>query len=152
MKTTPNYWSLAEGELFRGIEILGHRDCMLIDMNQDTDDGTFPRVSDYVRYVNKLEAEGTAYFLNRCSLRKKLKFQYDTFTVTRESEHTAEAVIEFKEPITVVFGKVGDTEITSKIKRLRGEFIHDWFWTKSGRQEKVANGFEVWFAIKEYLE
>ena len=151
MQTTPNYWSVTEGETFKGIEVNGYRDCMLIDVSCDTDDGTFPRVSDYTRFVNRLEEEGTAYFLNRCSRRKKLKFQYDTFTVTRENEYTAEAVIEFAEPITVVFGKVGDTTVTSTVKRLKGEFIHDWFWTRNGRQDKMANGFEVWFAIQEYL-
>jgi hypothetical protein len=34
---------------------------------------------------------------------------------------------------------------------MKGEFTHDWFWTRNGRQDKMANGFEIWFSIKEYL-
>jgi hypothetical protein len=35
---------------------------------------------------------------------------------------------------------------------MTGEFTHDWFWRNNGRQDKVANGFEIWFNIKECLE
>jgi hypothetical protein len=151
MNTTHTYWNAGDGEPFKGVEINGYRNCMLIEVSQDTDDGTFPRVSDYTRYANGLENEGTSYFLNRSARRNKLKFKYDSFTVTRDSKFNNEAVIEFDEPITVVLANVGEETIVKKIKKMKGEFTHDWFWTRNGRQDKIANGFEIWFSIKEYL-
>lgn len=42
--------------------------------------------------------------------------------------------------------------IIEKVKRIKGEFCHDWFWTRNGRQSKIANGYEIWFNVQEYLE
>jgi hypothetical protein len=75
---------------------------------------------------------------------------YDV-TIFRKHDWDTEATIEFKEPITVVMGKVGDVEITAQVKKVRGEFDHDYFFKKNGRQQELANGFEIWFKVNEYL-
>ena len=72
--------------------------------------------------------------------------------ITRGRDWDTEATLEFKEPIEVVMGHVGETPTVVKVKKIKGEFTHDWFFRKSGRQDKIANGFEIWFEIKKYLE
>jgi hypothetical protein len=125
---------------------------ILFEISQDTDDGTFPRVSDYTRFVNKLDVDGASYFLNRCT-RKKNKKEIDFMGVKiiRTSDCDTDAVLEFKEPIKVVIAKIGGEPIIQEVKKIKGEFNHDYFWTRGGRQDKLANGFEIWFNIHEYL-
>jgi hypothetical protein len=155
MKTSHSLWHIIDdgeilepakgscGSIAKGI---------LFEISQDTDDGTFPRVSDYTRFVNKLEAEGTSYFLNRCTRkRNKLEIDFMGVKIIREKDWDDRAVLEFEKPIQVVMGKIGDEPIIREVKKIRGEFNHDWFWTRGGRQDKYANGFEVWFNIQEYL-
>jgi hypothetical protein len=72
--------------------------------------------------------------------------------IIRDSKWDSEATLEFKEPIDVVIGKIGEKLIIEKVKKIRGEFQHDWFWTRNGRQDKIANGYEIWFVINSYLE
>ena len=37
--------------------------------------------------------------------------------------------------------------VRQKLK-IKGEFTHDWFFNKKGRQDKIANGFEIWFEVQ----
>jgi len=48
----------------------------------------------------------------------------------------------------MVFGYVGERAVIEKVKKIEGEFTHDWFFKKSGRQDKIANGFEIWFEVQ----
>ena len=126
---------------------------ILIDISQDSDDGIFPRVSDWTRFANKIDNDGIYRFLNGLTRKKnKLKIRYDRCTIIRNRDWEESAVIEFDTPVKVVFGHVGDEPIITEVKKIKGEFTHDWFWTKRGRQEKIANGIEVYFNIHEYLE
>jgi len=155
MKTTHTIWGIIDGDgPLRGIRFGSSDNAIQFEVSQDTDDGTYPRVSDYMRDVNSLERDGVTHFLNRKLTRKKnkLKICYEGVTILRESEWQDEAVLEFKEPVEVVVGQIGDRLIIEKVKKIRGEFDHDYFWTRNGRQDKVANGYEIWFKIKEYLE
>ena len=105
-----------------------------------------------MRDINALDREGASHFLNRLTRKKnKLKIAYEGVTIIRDSKWSTDAVLEFKEPIDVVVGKVGESLIIEKVQRIKGEFCHDFFWTKNGRQDKVANGYEIWFKIEEYL-
>jgi hypothetical protein len=153
METAHSIWEVVEDGLpFKGVDQFG-KPSMLFEISEDTDDGTFPTVAGWKKYINKLDSDGASFFLNRLT-RKKDKTQieyYGGVTIIREKEWSDEAIIEFKEPITVVFGTVGDTEITAKVTRLKGEFDLDFFFKKSGRQQEMANGFEIWFKVNEYL-
>ena len=155
METTHSIWNLLDGtgplEPTRTSIV---NKGMLIEVSEDGDDGCYPRVSDWTRHANKLDADGTSYWLNRLT-RKKNKLSllfYDQVTIIRESPWRCEAILEFKEPVEVVMGHIGDRPIIEKVKKIRGEFRHDWFWTRRGRQDKIANGYEIWFEIEEYLE
>jgi hypothetical protein len=126
---------------------------IIFDVHQDTDDGSFPRVSDWTRFVNKIENDGVYRFLNGLTRKKnKLKIRYDQCTIIRDKDWDESAVIEFDAPIKVVFGHVGKEPIIKEVKKIKGEFTHDWFWTSCGTQDKVANGVEIYFNIHEYLE
>jgi hypothetical protein len=156
METTHSIWEiLDEGVTFEGADLRHSfiKNAMLFDISEDTDDGTFPRVSDYTRFANSLDGDGTSYFLNRLSRKKnKLELDFCGVKITRESQWDTKAILEFKEPIEVVMGHVGEKAIIEKVKRIQGEFTHDWFFKKSGRQYKIANGFEIWFEVEKYLE
>jgi len=155
METTHSIWEiLDEGVTFDPVDLKSSfiKNAMLFEISEDTDDGTFPRVSDYTRFANSLDSDGTSYFLNRLS-RKKNKLELDFYGVkiTRESQWDCKAILEFPEPIDVIMGHVGEKAIIEKVKRIQGEFTHDWFFRKSGRQDKIANGFEIWFEVEKYL-
>ena len=156
MKTTHSLWQVVEdGEVLEpaaGSCSGAYRNGILFEISSDGDDGTYPRLSDYTRFVNSLDRDGAAYFINRCT-RKKNKNLVDFMGVKILRNHQWEdrAVLEFPSPVKVVFGQVGEEKIVREVKRVRGTFTHDYFWTRNGRQSKMANGFEIWFNIEEYL-
>jgi hypothetical protein len=152
MNTVHTIWEVVEdGIAFEGASFC-NKPSMLIEINEDTDDGIFPTVRGWKTYLTKLDDNGTAFFLNRLT-RKKDKRLIEAYGVTihRENEWTTEATIEFKEPITVVMGRVGETVVAAQVSKVRGDFDHDYFFKKSGRQQDIANGFEIWFKVSEYL-
>jgi hypothetical protein len=115
----------------------------------DTDDGTFPRVSDYVRLINRMEHEGTGAFLTWIG-KSKLKFDSGYCKVIRESKYGSEATLLFDKPITVVAAYVNDTPVTFQANKITGEFTHEWYWNKNGRQDKYCNSVEVYFDCKKF--
>ena len=154
METTHSIWGLLDGDgPLKGIKTSIGNNCILFEISQDTDDGTYPTVASYTRDANALDNEGTSHFLNRLTRKKdKTQLDYDGVKIIRDSKWDSEATLEFKEPIDVVIGKIGEKLIIEKVKKIRGEFQHDWFWTRNGRQDKIANGYEIWFVINSYLE
>jgi hypothetical protein len=152
METTHSIWGLLDGDgPLKGIKMDFGNNCILFEVSQDTDDGTYPTVASYTRDANALDNEGTSHFLNRLTRKKdKTQLDYDGVKIIRDSKWDSEATLEFKEPIDVVIGKIGEKLIIEKVKKIRGEFQHDWFWTRNGRQDKIANGYEIWFIISEY--
>ena len=155
METTHTIWNLLDGDSpLKGIKTdFGHM-CMLFEVSQDTDDGTYPRLCDWMRDANALDKDGPSHWLNRLTRKaNKLKIPfYGGVTIVRDSKWATDAVLEFDQPVEVIIGRVGERPIIEKITKIKGEFHHDWFWTKRGRQEKIANGYEIWFEIKDYLE
>jgi len=157
MKTTHTIWNIIDdGEILepvKGSSCTNVKNGILFEISSDDEDGTYPRVSDYVRFVNSLDEQGTSYFINRCTRKKNKKaVDFMGIKIIRESDYQDEAILEFPEPVEVVLGKVGEELVTRKVRKMSGNFTHDYFWTKRGRQDKIANGFEIWFNIKEYLE
>lgn len=153
METTHTIWGVFDKEgPFKGIKMDFGNNCMLFEVSQDTDDGTYPTVASYTRDANGLDEEGASHFLNRLTRKKnKLEIEYDGVKIIRDSKWDNQAILEFKEPIEVVIGQVGDKPIIEKVTKIGGEFVHDWFWSKNGRQDKIANGYEIWFVIGNYI-
>lgn len=154
METAHSIWGVLDGDgPLKGIKMDFGNNCMLFEVSQDTDDGTYPTVASYTRDANGLDDEGASHFLNRLTRKKnKLEIEYDGVKIIRESRWDTKATLEFKEPIDVVIGQIGDKKIIEKVTKIEGEFDHDWFWTRNGRQDKIANGYEIWFKIESYLE
>lgn len=156
METTFTLWGIEDKIALEPISLKHSthvKNSILFERSDDCEDGTYPRVSDYTRLVNKIESEGPAAWVNRLTRKKnKLKIEYLGCTIVREKDWQDEAVLEFKEPIEVVFAHIGEEPVVKHVKKVKGEFTHDWFWLNGGRQDKVANGFEIYFNIKEYLE
>ncbi len=153
METAHSIWGVLDGDgPLKGIKMHFGNNCMLFEVSQDTDDGTYPTVASYTRDANGLDDEGASHWINRLTRKKdKLEVDYDGVKITRDSKWDNAAILEFKEPIDVVLGFDGDRPMVVKVKKIGGEFTHDWFWNKSGRQSKIANGYEIWFVINAYL-
>ena len=153
METTHSIWGVFDKEgPFKGIKMDFGNNCMLFEVSQDTDDGTYPTVASYTRDANGLDEEGASHFINRLTRKKnKLEIEYDGVKIIRDSKWDNQAILEFKEPIEVVIGQIGDKPIIEKVTKIGGEFVHDWFWSKNGRQDKIANGYEIWFVIGKYI-
>ena len=152
--TTHTIWGIIDGEgAVKGRKTDSGPNCILFEVSQDTDDGTYPTVASYTRDANALDNEGASHFLNRLTRKKdKTKIDYDGVTILRDNKWSNEATLEFKEPVDFVMGQIGDKLIVEKVKKISGEFTHDWFWSKNGRQDRIANGYEIWFIIRGYLE
>jgi hypothetical protein len=155
MKTTHSIWSLIDGDgPLEGIKRDFGPNCILFEVSQDTDDGTYPRLCDWSRAANGLDEHGPSHWLNRLSRKKKklrLPF-YGGVTIVRDSPWATDAVLEFNKPVEVVLGTIGERTVTAMVTKMKGSFYHDWFWTRNGRQSKTANGYEIWFAVDSYTE
>ena len=153
METTHSIWGVFDKDgPFKGIKMDFGNNCMLFEVSQDTDDGTYPTVASYTRDANGLDEEGASHFINRLTRKKnKLEIEYDGVKIIRDSKWDNQAILEFKEPIEVVIGQIGDKPIIEKVTKIGGEFVHDWFWSKNGRQDKIANGYEIWYVIGKYI-
>jgi hypothetical protein len=157
MEKSHSLWEVLEDEKvlkpFSGRHSQHIKNAILFEISSDDEDGTYPRVCDYTRFANKLDSDGTSFWVNRLTRKKnKLNIDFCGCIITRSADYYTDAVIEFPNPIPVIFGYIGEEPIIKEVKKIRGEFTHDWFWTNAGRQEKIANGFEIWFNIKEFLE
>lgn len=155
-ETTFNWWNIIEGTTlkpFSGNHYSDIKQGILFETHEDGDDGTFPRVSDWSRFVNSLDNDGTGSWLRRIAGKKRgLKIKYDGALLRRDGKFSDRVVIEFDKPVNVVFGTVGNELVTKEVKSIAGEFMHEYYWTKRGRQDKIANGVEIWFEIREYIE
>ena len=153
METVHSIWNVLDGDgPFKGIKTDFGNNCMMFEVSQDTDDGTYPTVASYTRDANSLDREGASHFLNKLTRKKeKTQVDYDGVKIIRNSKWDTNAILEFKEPIDVVIGQIGDKKIIEKVTKIEGEFQHDWFWTRNGRQDKIANGYEIWFVIENYI-
>ncbi|CAB4159424.1 hypothetical protein UFOVP699_160 [uncultured Caudovirales phage] len=154
MKTVNSIWEVLDGEgTFKGIKTDFGNNCMLFEISQDTDDGTYPTVASYTRDANALDDEGASHFLNKLTRKKnKLEIDFEGVKIIRESKWDNEAILEFKEPVEILFAYIGETPVVRDVKKIKGTFTHDWFWTKNGRQTRIANGYEIWFIVESYLE
>lgn len=125
---------------------------MLIEHIEDEYDGIFPRISDYTRMANRIERDGISEFITWLSKRSnKLKADTGYCKIEREAKYKSEATLFFNKPITVCLGEINGKPITALVNKIKGEFTWEWFWFKNGRQNKIANGFDVWFDCQEYF-
>ena len=156
MESTHTLWDvIEEGKVlspYTGGNSSHIRKAILFEISEDSEDGTYPRVSDYTRLANQIDNDGTSAWVNRLSRKRNKKtIEFFGCKIERSADYEDEAIIEFETPIQVIFGYVGDEPIVKEVTKIKGEFTHDWFWSKNGRQDKIANGFEIWFNIKEFL-
>lgn len=123
---------------------------MSIDYEEDTFDGVFERVSDWTRFINRVDNEGASAFLTWLG-NSKLKFDLGYCTVEREGKFSDKGALVFKEPIKVVVSHLNNNPIVVEVDRIEGEFTYEWGWLKKGRQDKQANTVELWFDCQKYI-
>jgi len=152
LKPTHTIWDIMDEDGYF-LKPLDKDNGILMEVSDDGEDGTYPRPSDYVRCVNSLDKEGTSYWLNRTAGKKnKLDFKFCGINIIRGNKWDDEAILEFPESIPYCFGMIGSEPVIRKVKKLEGTFEHEYYWRKNGRQNKVANGFEIWFNINKIIE
>lgn len=156
---TRSIWGVEDGEVLSPISLSNRSDInngILIETSSDDEDGTYPLVMNYVTFANKIDKEGVSAWLNRMGnyskSKNKLDIKFGICRIIRENEYDSKAKLIFEEPIEVLFGMIGDKQIIVKVSEIQGEFTHDWFWIKNGRQNKIANGFEIWFNVESYIK
>jgi len=157
METTHRIWDIIDEDKILDPYTPKHshhiKNSIMFEISDDNEDGTYPRVCDYTRLANRLDADGTSAWINRLTRKKNKKsIDFGGCKIIRSADYEDSAIIEFETPIKVIFGYIGSDPIIREVKKIRGEFTHDWFWMKNGRQDKIANGFEIWFNINEYVE
>lgn len=122
---------------------------MQYEQFSDDEDGTFPRVEDYTRIANRIEDAGACEFLHWHSGRK-MKSHNGYCTLIRQSRWDNEGTLIFDKPIKVSFGEINGEHIIREVSEIEGEFYHDWYFLKNGRQDKIANGCEIYFDCKTF--
>jgi hypothetical protein len=144
------YKVIEDGEVFKPLKSVNQIPGKFLSFEyfQDTDDGTFLRVSDYTRLVNRMENYGTAEYLTWAGSRK-LQFDTGYCQVIRESKYSTKATLLFPRPIQMILDYVNDQPILTEVDRIEGEFTHEWGWLKKGRQDKLANAVEIYFDCQQ---
>jgi hypothetical protein len=122
---------------------------MNIETSTDDEDGTYPEVKDYIELIDKMDADGTDAWLNWCSSGNALDIDLGYCRVVRDTEYAVEARLEFPEPIKMKVAEVNGEPVLVDVDTIEGEFTHEWFFTKSGRQDEKANGFDIYFDCKK---
>ncbi len=153
METTTSIWGAVEDNevllpmrsINQGLE---NGQWMAFERVSDDEDGTFPRISDYTRLANKIDNDGVSAFLTWQG-GSKLKYDSGYCTVVRESKWDDEATLFFKEPITIQVAEVNGEPVTVQVDSIKGRFSCEWYWSKNGRQDKIANICEVYFDCQD---
>lgn len=132
------------------------RDRIYIDTTEDGDDGTWSRVSDYVKFCNKVDNRDYRAVQNFL-VGKRKKLDCGEFILSKETIQYADGLmIEFKKPQKVVFGSYTKDNktvlVTEEIKAVKGKLSHDFYYFKNtGRQDKIANGIELFIEELEFI-
>ena len=146
-KFTNNLFAVAEeGEILS----LGKNKSLFIDTTEDSDDGTWLRVSDYVRFANRVNEGDTKAIQNYLVGAKRNKCDWGAFVLEKDSDDGL--IVTFDEPIKVHFGDIGGSPVIQEVSRLKGKISYDFFWRRNGgRQDKIANGIELLLEEVEFL-
>jgi hypothetical protein len=116
-----------------------------------TDDGTFPRLCDWKKFMNRIDKYGISEFLTWVSRKSdRLVSDYDYCTIHRESKFDDEAIIKFKEPIEIIVAYVNDNPITIQADEIHGCFSYEWYWLTNLRTNH-ANAIEIYFDCQKFF-
>lgn len=122
-----------------------------LDQSQDTDDGIYENVEDWVKLMQLIDEGSAAEYLNFHSGKNTLEIQYDNFKLIRENNYTDEVKIIFNDPVTVQFATVNREPVTKEVKEITGKLCLSFAWLKNGRQTDYANILEVWLNCTEFF-
>ena len=122
---------------------------LYLDTTEDSDDGTWLRVSDYKRFCNKVNDGDTEAIQNFLIGGKRKKCDYGEFVM--EKKGYDEIIVTFKSPIKALFGYVGEEQIVKDVTKLEGRIHWDFFFRRNGRQEEIANGIEFYLEDAKFL-
>jgi len=111
----------------------------------------FERVSDWMRFVNKLNNYDTTPILRMLTGDKK-SLNLGGMIVTRDNYN--EIILEFDNPIKLVVDEIGDKYIFVEVTKLKGELSWEWYHRRSGHDElgNYAGICEVFMVQTEIVE
>lgn len=137
IKTSTSIFAIAEDEAAipfeKGLKLF-------IDQTEDTDDGTWTRVSDYTRFCNRVDSGDTKAIQNFLIGNRRKSLDYGAFFLTKDSDDGF--IVTFISPVKVLFGEISGEPVVKTIKELKGKISWDFFFKRNGRQDKIANGIE----------
>jgi hypothetical protein len=151
MQTTNSIWAALDDNLpLELFSINGEANSITIDMSEDTDDGIYPTAASWKRVLTGMDKEGTSYWVNRLTRKKdKCRINLEDYTITRDQPWHESAVIEFARPIQVVLNRIGDKTYTAPVKKIRGRFNHEYWFS---RNSEMATRFDIYFVVEQYME
>ena len=126
-----------------------NRRTLFIDTTEDSDDGTWLRVSDYKRFCNKVDDGDTKAIQNFLIGGKRKKCDYGEFILEKKNDD--EIIVNFKSPVKALFGYVGEEPIVKEVTKLEGKIHWDFFFRRNGRQSDIANGIEFYLEEVKFV-
>ena len=133
-------WAITEDN-----ETLATKDRLLLDIIEFGEIG-FERKSDWVRFCNKLNSYNITPLRRRTIGDKKEGFYYANIKFDYSN-----VTISFENPISVVFGEIGNEYVISKVKEIKGLISWEWFYSKNNELE-IANICEVFLTDIKFLK
>lgn len=124
--------------------------CIIIETHHDSDNGTFPKVSNYVKFYNKVTNDGIEHWL-KSLMTNSCVIQGEGYKFTLANKWDTSAILKFDKPIKVCFGKIGDKLVIDEVSEIKGHFEYDTWWLKNGAQNKLPNVMQLLFQIEEYI-
>lgn len=123
-----------------------------VEYMDDMEDGTFPRVSDWTRLVNRIDKYGVSEYLTWASRDKnKLIIDLGHCKIIRDSKTSDSGTIIFEKPIQVIVATLNNEPVTISANQIEGSFTFEWLWSKKGRQDITANAIEIYFNCKNFI-
>lgn len=154
MKTTSSLFNIEDEDIIlkpiTGYSKIYNR--IYINFTEDLEDGTWLRVSDYIRFYNKVK-DFNYKSIQNFLIGKRKSYDYGDFVLSKEGSEKLK--ITFKEPkeiiITEIIKNGNHVPIFEKVKSIVGLICWEFYYIDKGRQDKVPNGIELFIEDLEYF-
>ncbi len=104
----------------------------------DTMDGCFARVCDWTRFANRINNNWIDEWF-----KKNWKY-YEWITKVEQINNSTRFKI-YTKNVKWFFATIGDKQLIESINGFTADINFEWYWTKNGRQNKIANWIDIYF-------
>lgn len=104
------------------------------------DDGPFPHLSDWSRFINTIDKNGAGEYIEK-------HFKGYNIQSINETKNYGVYTILFKEPITILLATINGEPVTAQAQLFTATISHEWYHSsydhKQYQQWKKATGVEI---------